>query len=88
MMQRRGREGESLEVARDQGRKLKGRLSLRGTRGLIFWAEVWVSDLCGKPMVFLFLWASAHDRRREIWSLYLGCDYALGLCAHGFWSDG
>ena len=88
MMQRRGREAESLGVVRDQGRSSENRRSLRGNRGWICWAEIWVSVPCGRPtFCFLFL-IFARGGRQEILSVYLGCDYAFGLCAHGFWSDG
>lgn len=87
-MQRPGREGESLEVARDQGRSLEGRPSLKGCRGLICWAEIRVSVLCEKSIFCLLLLVCACDGRREILNVYLDCDCAFALWSHGFWSDG
>lgn len=87
-MQRRGREAESLGVVRDQGRSSEGRRSLRGNRGWICWAEIWVSVLCGRPTFCFLLLISARGGRREILSVDLDCDCAFALWSHGFWSDG
>lgn len=88
MMRRHGHEGEFWGVVQDRGKRSEGRPSLKESRDSICWAEIWVSVLCGNPMVYFLLLIFARYSRPETLSVYLGCDYAFGLCAHGFWSDG
>lgn len=86
MMSHHGHEGESLGAVRVRERKTEGRQSLSG---LICWAmEIWVLDLRGKPVLCFLLLIFACDIRQEILSVYLDCDCAVGLWAHGFLSDG